>query len=151
MSKIDHGQVILLLADGFEETGVTILLTTLRQAGLAVMVVGLRSGRVNGVHGLTIVPNISLDRILELSPLILAVVLPGGIGHLGRLQVDPRVAMLLARGAEQEAMLVGLKPYVTSLTDHIAKIEHQILWFVPEPGQKLEQFATIIAQRLQDL
>jgi hypothetical protein len=40
---------------------------------------------------------------------------------------------------------------VTELTSHIAEMEHQILWLVPEPGQQLEQFATMIVERLQDL
>jgi hypothetical protein len=151
MSKTTHGQVILLLADGFEETAVTILLTTLRQAGLAVTVVGLRSRRVNGVHGLTIVPDTSLERLLEKPPPLLAVVLPGGLGHLGRLKVDPRVGALLGRGVAEEAMLVGVGPHLAELTPHLAEEEQQIRWLVPEPGQPLEQFATKIAQRLQDL
>lgn len=151
MPKIDRGQVVLLLADGFEELGVTILLTTLRQAGLAVTLVGLRSGRVNGVHGLTIIPNISLDTLLEQKPSILALALSSGVGYLGRLRVDPRVRMLLTQSVEQKAMLIGLKPYVADLTDLIATVDRQICWLMPEPYQQLEHFATIIAQQLQDI
>ncbi|MCB0171436.1 MAG: DJ-1/PfpI family protein [Anaerolineae bacterium] len=151
MPKTDHGQIILLLADGFEETAFTILLVMLREAGLAVLVVGLRTGRVNGAHGLMIVPDISMDRLLEKMPPILAVILPNSVGHLGRLQVDPRVGALLGRSVEESAMLVGLGPHIAELTDHFMGLDHPISWLVPEPGQPLEQFATIIARRLQDL
>ncbi|MCB9078662.1 MAG: DJ-1/PfpI family protein [Anaerolineaceae bacterium] len=151
MPKTDHGQVILLLADGFEEMAFSILVVTLREAGLAVLVVGLRSGRVNGAHGLMIVPDISMDRLLEKMPAILAVILPGGMGHLGRLQVDPRVGALLGRSVEEKAMLVGLDPHVAELTNHFIGLDQPNVWFVPEPGQSLEPFATMIARRLQDL
>lgn len=151
MPKTDHGQVILLLADGFGEMAFTILLVTLREAGLAVLVVGLRSGRVNGAHGLMIVPDISMDRLLEKMPPILALILPSGIGHLGRLQIDPRVGALLGQCVEEKAMLVGLGPHIAELTDHYTGLEHPISWLVPDPGQQLEQFATILARRLQDL
>ena len=151
MPKTEHGQVILLLADGFNETAVTILLITLREAGLAVLVVGLRSGRVNGAHGLMIIPDMSLDRLLEKTPPILAVLLPNGMGHLGRLQIDPRVGTLLSRSIEEQALLVGLGPHVTELTDHSIGLECPIMWIVPESNQSIEQFAIMIARRLQDL
>ncbi|MCB0209263.1 MAG: DJ-1/PfpI family protein [Anaerolineae bacterium] len=151
MPKTDHGQAILLLTDGFEETAVTLLLITLREAGLAVLVVGLRSGRVNGAHGLMIIPDSSLDRLLEKPPPILAVILPSGMGHLGRLQIDPRVGALLSRSIEEQALFVGLGSHVAELTDQLIGLECPIMWIVPEPGQSIEQFATMIARRLQDL
>ncbi len=50
MTKTGRAQTILLLADGFDEAAVSIILTTLRQAGLAVSLVGLRSRRVSGAQ-----------------------------------------------------------------------------------------------------
>ena len=149
MSKNDRAQVIVLLADGFEEAGVSIILTTLRQAGLAVNLVGLRSRRVSGAHGLVIVPNTSLDRMLEVSVPILALILPGGAGHLARLRVDPRVSRLLKRSIAQKAILVGLGNQVSqTVTDLVANNGQSTKIIQPKAGMYLEDFASSLAQRL---
>lgn len=149
MAKTGQPQVILLLADGFDEAGVSIILTTLRQAGLAVSLVGLRSKRVNGAHGLIIVPNTSLDRILAISPPILALILPGGVGHLARLRVDPRVSTLIQQSISEKSILVGLEDEATQIVVELIQTAGGSSNIIePKAGMYLEDFASALAQQL---
>jgi hypothetical protein len=150
MPKPSRAQTILLLADGFDEAAVGIILTALRQEGLAVSLVGLRAKRVSGAHGLVIVPDTSLDRFLEVAAPIAALILPGGSNHLARLKVDPRVEVLLKRSVAEKAILVGVDRQMKKLTHSVAEMDYALSWLMPEPDQYLEQFATTIIQGLQD-
>lgn len=149
MSKTGRSQVILLLADGFDEAAVGIILTTLRQAGLAVNLVGLRSKRVSGAHGLMLVPNTSLERLLAALPPILALILPGGAGHLARLRLDPRVGGLIQQSLAEEALLVSLENQATKMMSDLAETNGQAMTIIePEAGTYLEDFAITLAQQL---
>jgi hypothetical protein len=149
MPKIDKAQVILLLADGFEEAATITILTTLRQAGLAVNLVSLRSKRVNGAHGLTIIPNTSLDQVLMAPPPVLALVLPGGAAHLARLRIDPRVNTLVQYSLLAEAVLVGVENQATKMVNDLAEVKNLPCQVVePEAGMYAEEFAYKLAQQL---
>lgn len=150
MSKTHRAQAILLLADGFDEAGVGVILTALRQEGLAVSLVGLRARRLNGAHGLVVVPDLSLDRLLEGTAPISALILPGGANHLARLRVDPRVGLLLKRSVAEKAMLVGLDWQMEDIAGVVPEMDDHLPWLIPEPGQPLELFAETITKRLQD-
>jgi putative intracellular protease/amidase len=84
------------MADGFDETGAVAILTTLRQAGLCVKSVGLTRGPVNGVHGVSLVADLTLADLERCyAGSVDAVILPEGEQGLARLENDPRVHRLL--------------------------------------------------------
>lgn len=144
-----HGYVIFLLADGFDELSVVVSLTHLRQAGLAVHLIGLRAKRVRGASGLIVVPDTSLDRFLAAPASILALVLPGGAGHLTRLRMDPRVVTLLQLGIKENATLVGLADYVIKPFLESVEADPKIVRIIePEVGLHSEAFAYMLAQEL---
>lgn len=148
MPKTRRAQTILLLADGFEEAAVGVIVARLRQEGLPLNLVGLRSKQVNGAHGLVIAPDMSLDRLLETAAPIAALIVPGGSNHLARLRVDPRVGVLLKRCVEEQAMLVGLDGQAADIAGLVAEVDSPISWLILEPGQPVEQFATTVIRRL---
>ncbi len=151
MSRSNHTQAILLLADGFEEAPISIFLATLRQAGVAVKLVGLRAKQVNGSHGLTIVPDMSLDRLLETGYGISAIILPDGAGHLTRLSKDPRVRALF-ESIDKAVMLVSLGPQAEQMVGHIITVNPcRHLAMKLEPGENLETFAHKITGLLLNL
>ncbi len=139
MSKPNYTQTIVLVADGFEEEPISIIFTRLREAGLKVNLVGLRAKQVSGMHGLTIVPDLSLDRLLEGVGAISAVILPGGDGHLARLQRDPRVKILaellsevslfISLGSAAEDLLVNIlqantaQPMMITLDENTSAVD----------------------------
>lgn len=108
MSNIRHSQTVVILADGFDELPTIGVLTALRKAGLRSKLVGLRSKPTVGAHGIVLIPDLSLSQLLELRSTILALILPGGGGHLERLRQDPRVNLILQRGADSGAAFVTL-------------------------------------------
>ena len=108
MKKARHAHIVLLLADGFEEAFIMIILTTLRDAGLRVTIVGLRSRQIIGAHGVVIKPDLSLDRVLEVNLSIMSLILPDGGGHIERLRSDPRVNILLQERLDGEVSVIGL-------------------------------------------
>jgi hypothetical protein len=149
MSKFGHAQIILLLADGFDEGAVSIVSIVLRQAGLLVNLAGLRANRVRGAHGLVIVPNTTLERVLESSSPILALILPGGTGHRARLRADPRVKTLLQRIITEKAVLVGLEDQVTRMIVELTETNRESLHIIkPQAGMYLEDFASTLVQQL---
>ncbi len=56
--------VFVLWGDRFEEVAATIFVAELRQAGLRVKVVSLTRRRVNGGHGLALLPDLTLEEAL---------------------------------------------------------------------------------------
>lgn len=149
MSKTEHAQVNLLLADGFDEGAVSIVSIVLRQAGLPVSLVGLRAKQVRGAHGLIIVPNTSLDRVLEESSPILALILPGGAGHLARLRTDPRVKNLLQQVVAERIMLVSLGDEITQMMIELVGTSPEPVNIVqPHKGMHMEEFASKLVQHL---
>ena len=69
-------QVVILLAQGFEEIEAVTQIDVLRRAGLEVTVAGLGGREIQGAHALTLRADIALT---ELSTTPDAVVLPGGM------------------------------------------------------------------------
>ena len=152
MPRTRHAQIILLLADGFDEVAVCIALATLRQAGLAVSLVGLRSRRVKGAQGLVIVPDTSLDRLLETPSPILTLILPGKTGYLARLRPDPRVGTLLRQCIAEKAIVVSLEDQAIDLFVDLAEMKEIIVKIIkPDAGMPLAEFARILAQQLGEL
>ena len=127
----------------------SIIVTTLRQVGLPISLTGLRSKRVSGAHGMVIVPNTSLDRVMEKPSPIPALIIPDGAGHLARLRVDPRVRTLLQRGLAEQTILVGLGEQAAGLVVDLAESNGETLNIIqPEAGVYMEDFAATLAQRL---
>ncbi|MEW6401487.1 MAG: DJ-1/PfpI family protein [Chloroflexota bacterium] len=58
--KPDPKSVLLVMADGLEETESVGILCKLRQTGLCVKSVGLTSGLVTGAHGISLKPDMTL-------------------------------------------------------------------------------------------
>lgn len=98
--------VFVLWGDRFEEAVATIFITTLREAGLRVKVVGLSQRRIRGVHGLTLVPDLTLEEALPLAPQTTCLIIPCQAACLNRLASDPRLADFI-RQANQATFVVG--------------------------------------------
>lgn len=87
-------KVVVILAEGFEETEAVQPIDLMRRAGLTVKIVGLEHNRVTGGHGITMVTDAILPEFAEEFD---ALVLPGGAQgsenlsnsrHLGHLVKD---------------------------------------------------------------
>jgi 4-methyl-5(b-hydroxyethyl)-thiazole monophosphate biosynthesis len=106
MSRERKRQIFILVASGFEETEVSTVTRTLRQAGLPVALVGLTAGPIRGNYGLSLEPDLVLSEVGMETPK--AVVLPGGLQGARQLNADPRVHILLRKVILREGYVMAL-------------------------------------------
>jgi putative intracellular protease/amidase len=161
MSLRDNNQkcVLVVIADGFEETDAIVILSLLRQAGICVKSVGLISGLIGSAHGVWIMPDLTLadlDRSID-GASIGIVILPEGRQSLARLEADPRVHRLLRRVVAQRGHIVtsaeGLRvPRAAALWGEepgMADDDQRMPVLLRERGQSPEVLALDLIRRLK--
>ena len=93
-------RVLVPIANGCEELEAVTVIDLLRRAGIEVVAAGLEDGPVTASRGVVLIPDTSLDQVLEDD--FDMIVLPGGLPGADHLDADPRIHSLLQRMAEQE-------------------------------------------------
>jgi 4-methyl-5(b-hydroxyethyl)-thiazole monophosphate biosynthesis len=88
-------RVLIPLAAGFEELEAVTVIDLLRRADIEVVSAGLEPGPVTGSRRTVLVPDSSLDAVLDTD--FDMVVLPGGLPGATNLDADPRIHGLLRR------------------------------------------------------
>ena len=104
MTGLSGCRVLIPLAPGFEELEAVSLSNILRRAGIDVMTAGLHPGAVRASRGTVVVPDTTLDQVLDEA--FDLVVLPGGALGADNLRDDPRIIHVLQR-THAEGRLVG--------------------------------------------
>lgn len=84
---------LVLVADSFEEETAIACVRALRDAGMAVTLVGLKAGPVTGSRGITVQADLSLEQV-ALADIPSLIVLPGGRRSAAAVLADPRVHRL---------------------------------------------------------
>ncbi|MCB1819418.1 MAG: DJ-1/PfpI family protein, partial [Gammaproteobacteria bacterium] len=92
-------RVLVPLANGCEELEAVTIIDLLRRAGIEVVVAGLADGPVTASRGVVLLPDCSLDAVIDDDFDMIA--LPGGLPGADHLDADPRIHTLLQRMAEQ--------------------------------------------------
>jgi len=98
--------VFVLWGKRFHEAEAAIFVSVLRESGLRVKVIGLTPYQLGGVHGLALVPDLTLDQALSLARQAICVVIPATLPGLKRLQNDPRVRDFFRQADHQRARFV---------------------------------------------
>ena len=89
--------VLMPLAESFEEIEAVTVIDVLRRAGIEVVVASLSPGPVRGSRGVTVVPDVVIDEVVERR--FDMVVLPGGMPGARTLGEDPRIGRLVRQAA----------------------------------------------------
>lgn len=98
--------VLVPLAQGCEELEAITITDLLVRAGINVTTCGLDEQPVKASRGTTIIPDTSIDKILD-QPFDL-IVLPGGLPGADHLRDDARLQSLLKKQAEQNKYLAAI-------------------------------------------
>jgi 4-methyl-5(b-hydroxyethyl)-thiazole monophosphate biosynthesis len=85
--------VLVLLADGFEEVEAMTIVDILRRAGINVVIAGLHEGHVESARRVKILPDTTIDKVR--SGDFDMIVLPGGQPGSDNLNADDRVIRLV--------------------------------------------------------
>ena len=99
-------RILVPLAEGFEELEAVTVIDLLRRAGVEVVTAGLQSGPVKASRGVVIVPDASLDAVLNED--FDMIVLPGGLPGAHHLRDDARVQAILKRHAAAGAYTAAI-------------------------------------------
>ena len=86
--------ILLLLADGFEETEALVPLDLLKRARLNVQTVGITGKVVTGAHGIPVTADLSQRDIKDKIDLL---ILPGGMPGAKNLDESPAVDRLIEK------------------------------------------------------
>ena len=97
-------KILVLLADGFEESEAIIPIDVWRRAGFEVITMALHDKRVMSSHHIPIIADVTFDPELEFDVLFL----PGGGVGTENLRNDPRVIDLIIRAQEAHAWLTAI-------------------------------------------
>ncbi len=98
--------VLIPIASGCEELEAVTLIDLLRRAGITVTVAGLEAGPVTASRGVVLLPETTLDQVLNQD--FDMVVLPGGLGGAQQLEADQRIARLLRQMTEQGRFVAAI-------------------------------------------
>jgi hypothetical protein len=113
-------QILLLLAEGFPEAEATLYISELRAAGLPLKTVGLTRRPVRSEHGVEIVPDMSIDAVIQTPPQIKLLILPGGKATAGAWRADPRTQLLLDLVQDRGGYLVATNKSIEMLEGFIS-------------------------------
>ncbi|NJM10997.1 MAG: DJ-1/PfpI family protein [Synechococcaceae cyanobacterium SM1_2_3] len=98
--------VLIPLAHGCEELEAVTIIDLLRRAGITVTVAGLETGPVTASRGVVLLPDTTLDAVLDQN--FDMVVLPGGLGGAQRLEADQRITAMLRQMTEQGRFVAAI-------------------------------------------
>ena len=99
-------KILVPLAEGFEELEAITIIDLLRRAGFTVTSAGLEPGPVTASRGCVIVPDTTLDQVMQEQYDM--IVLPGGLPGANRLRQNPAVQTLLRAQHQRGADLAAI-------------------------------------------
>jgi len=97
---------LVLFAEGSEELEAITIVNILRRGGITVTLAGLSIGALRGSRGTVILPDASLDEVLENN--FDMIVLPGGQPGTKHLRADQRVIHLLQKMAAETRYVTAI-------------------------------------------
>lgn len=144
----DKGTILVLWTTDFDEVVAATLTTAFRKSGIRVKLVGLAHGGATGASGLTLVPDITLERAISLAGQVAIVIIPGAEGAVRRLDNDPRIRELLERAHANHAIFITSAEAVPAVTT-LAGSQDAPLRIEPYPtDQRIVEFANGLAAAL---
>ena len=139
---------LVFWSDYCDEMAATTFVTALRKQGVRVKLVGVAMGWAAGSSGIALLPDITLEQAIPLADQASAVIVPGGISAVRKLDNDPRLRQLLNRAYAQQALFISSADAVSELATLLAG-EHPNPLVVSYPdGWEMIEFARQVGEKL---
>ena len=100
--KHTKSYIFVLWGQDFDEIAASIFVGELRRLGYLVKIVALNMQQTAGEHGVTLAPDLTLDRALTMAKRTCCVILPCALSVIHQFSYDPRLAEFFrfANGAQ---------------------------------------------------
>lgn len=142
-NRFSNHKVLVLLAPGFEEGATIYCLDRIREAGFPAALVSLASGLVNGVHGIAVLPDCSLDQITDHmtgDTNYRLIIVPGGKQCTTALFADPRTHLLLRTTLQKNGLVAAMTTAEPSLSQVGISSNTAQSQFVPQGDKPVADF-----------
>ena len=97
--------IFVLWGNQFDPLAAIVFVTQLREAGLRVKLVGLARQRTRGTHGVTLVPDLTLEQVLPLANKAIGVIIPCDSLGSPQLLNDPRLEDFFAQAGRAKFVI----------------------------------------------
>jgi len=145
----NQGRIVFVLWDThFEELAATILLTTMRAAGLRTELVGLTSREAAGTYGMILQCDLTLSEALPLAVQAMCVILPCSSAILSRVENDPQLYLFLQRSLVNTPIWVVQDHHILSQSSFQGLLTPSLEVVSYDNGLDLAQTGECIADRL---
>jgi hypothetical protein len=98
--------IFVFWGERFEEVAASIFVTELRAAGLPVKLVSLARQHSAGMHGLSLVPDWTLEQALPFADKVRGVIVPCDARGLQKVKDDPRLTAFFSEAHANHALFV---------------------------------------------
>lgn len=112
-----QGRTFVLWGRYFEEALATVFVTEFRKTGVFVEIVGICPQQIQGLHGITLSPDITLEHALTQVEDVACVIVPCDKLGFQRLENDPRIIDFLGKAHGYGALFIMNHVSLNKLTD----------------------------------
>lgn len=138
----------VLWGERFEELAAVAFVTSLREAGLAVKVVGLSRRPAAGVHGLRLMHDLTVEEAMELVYQVRVLVIPCGRMGAQLLIDDPRIHQLLQQACDHHPLLFSTPSGIETLATLPGFSSSAYAVMMIPPDEYLVRFVRKISRQL---
>lgn len=147
MSQITKS-LLILLGTQFDEPLVILLRSDLWDIGWLVKLVGATTHATRGKRDMPLLPDISLERAVELPIKVAGILIPCSVPYLDFLRDEPRYATLLRKVTSERTRFIVASAEAGVAVQHLFRLPGHVI--VVMAGDRCEGVAQIV-QQLQTL
>lgn len=139
--------VLVLWGQDFDEIAASIFVGELRRLGFLVKIVALNMQQTAGEHGVTLAPDLTLDRALTMVGQTDCVILPCALAAITKFSYDPRLAEFFRLCDAAKAIFVTMPKVACHLSRAEMPLSPDVMVIYPE----VEELIAFVREVLRGL
>ena len=138
--------VLVLWCHFSDELVATTYIVKLREQGIQVKLLGLEGRRLRGAHGLTLLPDFTLDQAWQRVTMVRAIILPFETARLLHYLNDPRLFNLLQQTLDHGATLLLKRNTACEVLAQLAERLERDVGSLQKACEENDQLSSLIFQ-----